>query len=158
MTSEKKQEYTLRITQANGTTLVVILYELFFDYIEETKEAKAAGDRQEFLRSLDKAQDCLSQLIGSLHMENELATSIYRVYLFVAAQLGYVRGSQKIEKLEDAKRLMKRLYEIYKEDVKSDTSGPVMDNSQSVYAGLTYGKSDLNVSLQQESFNRGFLV
>jgi flagellar protein FliS len=34
---------------------------------------------------------------------------------------------------------------------------PVMDNSQSVYAGLTYGRGSLNENLVGNA-NRGFLV
>ena len=51
---------------------------------------------------------------------------------------------------------MRRLYEIYKEDAVNDTSDPVMQKSQQVYAGLTYGREDLTVSSQDDSSSRGF--
>ncbi len=35
MTDEKKQAYTVRITQANPTQLCVILYEILLDYLGE---------------------------------------------------------------------------------------------------------------------------
>ncbi len=35
MTKELKQQYTLKITQANKTQLVVILYEMLLIYLEE---------------------------------------------------------------------------------------------------------------------------
>jgi len=38
MTKELKQEYTLRISRANKSELVVILYEMLIDYIDEAKE------------------------------------------------------------------------------------------------------------------------
>ena len=38
-----------------------------------------------------------------------------------------------------------------------DTSGPVMQNVQQVYAGLTYGKGTLNETyLNVQDYNRGF--
>ena len=38
-----------------------------------------------------------------------------------------------------------------------DTSGPVMQNVQQVYAGLTYGKGTLNEAyLNPQDYNRGF--
>lgn len=45
MTRELKQEYTLRITQANKTQLITILYEMALLYVDEAKAALAAGDR-----------------------------------------------------------------------------------------------------------------
>ena len=39
----------------------------------------------------------------------------------------------------------------------SDNSGPVMQNAQSVYAGLTYGKGFLNETyVDARDYNRGF--
>ena len=45
MTKELKQEFTLRITQANKTQLITILYEMVLLYIEEAKEALDAEDK-----------------------------------------------------------------------------------------------------------------
>lgn len=158
MTNEKKQEYTLRITQANKSRLVVILYELFFDFIEEAGQAHAAGDKDAYFERLDKAQEALSELILSLNMEVDPAPAIYRVYLFVSASIGRARGSLKTNCLAPALDCMKRLYETYKSDSASDDSAPVMDNSQKVYAGLTYGKGDLTESMDDGRGSRGFFA
>lgn len=156
MTDEKKQEFTRRISQANKSELVVILYEIFFYYIEEAKAKEA--EKENFHKIIGYAQDVLNELIASLNMEQELAKSILQVYLFVSGSLGLARGKGKAQPLLDADRLMKKLYETYKEDAKNDTSGPVMGNSQTVYAGLTYGKNDLNESYQTQDINRGFFA
>ena len=36
MTQEKKQEFTLKISQANKTQLITILYEMIIEYLNET--------------------------------------------------------------------------------------------------------------------------
>ncbi len=158
MTDEKKQEYTRRITQANASKLVVILYELFFDFSDEALEALAKKDIPTFSMQLDKAQEALNQLIGSLQEENDLADSIYRVYLYVSARMGLIRANHDPELLTDPLRLMKSLFETYSKDSENDTSGPVMDNSQKVYAGLTYGKEALTESMDEGAGNRGFFA
>ncbi len=164
MTDEKKQEFTLRISQANASQLIVILYELFFYYIEEADKAYAKTDYVGFCKELQKAHDCLNELIASLNMnaENEqveeVAKAILKVYFFVSARIGAASGSRKKDPLSDAVRLMQKLYKIYKEDAANDNSAPVMDRAQTVYAGLTYGKNDLNVSLEDGSASRGFYV
>lgn len=158
MTDEKKQEFTLRISQANKSQLVVILYELFFYYIEEAEEAHAKEDRQGFKTGLFRAQDCLKELIASLNMEQELAQAILKVYFFVSGRIGAACGSGKKEPLSDGVRVMKSLYETYKADAANDDSPPVMNHSQTVYAGLTYGKNTLTENLEDGSGSRGFYV
>lgn len=156
MTDAKKQEFTLRISQANKSQLVVILYELFFFYIEEAEASFAEGNITDYVSELGKAHDCLNELIGSLNPEQELANTILQFYFYVSARIGAAIGSRKTEPLKDAKRLMYRHYEIYKTDAANDTSAPVMGHAQTVYAGLTYGKGDLTISREDGSGNRGF--
>ena len=156
MTDAKKQEFTLRISQANKSQLVVILYELFFFYIEEAEASFEEGNVTDYASELGKAHDCLNELIASLNMEQELAQSLLKFYFYVSARIGAAIGSRDPEILKDPKRLMMRHYEIYKADAVNDTSAPVMGHAQTVYAGLTYGKSDLNVNREDGSANRGF--
>ena len=158
MTKEKKQEYTLRITQANASALVVILYEMFFDYADEAKDALEQQDLKAFNEAMDKCSGVLGELILSLNHEQDLADTIYRIYLYVSARLGQARGSRDCKLLEDPLRFMHSLYETYKKDSACDTSGPVMDNSQKVYAGLTYGKGDLTETMDEGMGSRGFFV
>lgn len=158
MTDEKKQEFTRRITQANKSELVVILYDIFFYYVDEAKNVYEKGDKIAFRQQLGYAHDTLNELIASLNMETELAQAIFQVYLFVSGKLGEAKGMAKPEPLEDPVRLMIKLYETYKADVKNDTSEAVMGNAQTVYAGLTYGKTDLTESFQTADPNRGFFA
>ncbi len=37
MTKELKQEYTLRISQANKTQMVVLIYEMLLTYLDDVK-------------------------------------------------------------------------------------------------------------------------
>lgn len=156
MTDAKKQEFTLRISQANKSQLVVILYELFFFYIEEAEASFAEGNINDYVSELGKAHDCLNELIASLNHEQELAQTLLQFYFYVSARIGAAIGSRKPEPLADPKRLMKRHYEIYKADAVNDTSAPVMGHAQTVYAGLTYGKNDLTVSREDGGGSRGF--
>ena len=39
MTDEKKQQFLLRISQANKTEMIVILYEMFLIYLKDAEEA-----------------------------------------------------------------------------------------------------------------------
>ena len=51
MTKGLKQQYTLRITQANKSALVVILYEMTITYLEDAMKAHEDGDEREIGRA-----------------------------------------------------------------------------------------------------------
>ena len=58
---------------------------------------------------------------------------------------------------DEIRNIIKPLRESYAGLVGLNTSGPVMGNSESVFAGLTYGKNDINENLVN-NINRGMLV
>ena len=158
MTNDKKQAYTLRISQANKSGLVVILYEMFEDYIEEAKEGLEKEDRQALKLSLNKARGCVNELMESLHLEYEVAQNLLQLYLYVYRELLYCEMRKDRVHLENALKVMVPLKETYATVSASDTSEAVMTNAQTVVAGLTYGRNDVNESMADQGASRGFYV
>ena len=62
MTRELKQEYTRKITQANKSQLITILYEMLLIYVEEAADAHEKEDRGGFREGIRKAK------IGRAHV------------------------------------------------------------------------------------------
>ncbi len=156
MTKELKQQYTLKITQANKTGLVVILYEMLLVYIDEAGESYKNGDRSGFRDGIRKAEGCLRELMASLHFEYEPAMNLLQLYLYANRELAKADIRNSLQELQHVKMIMKKLHDAYEKLSKQDTSGPVMANTQTVYAGLTYGKNSLTESLADQGSNRGF--
>ena len=150
MDSEKKQEYTRRVTQANSTEMVVIIYDIALDYISEAKEALNAGDEDGFQNGIHRLQGCMYELLSSLNLQYELAVNLRNLYGFCIRQLGISSAKRSVTELENVKKVIEPLRDAYK-------NGPVMGNSQTVFAGLTYGKEELIESLST-SPNRGFFA
>ena len=67
-------------------------------------------------------------------------------------------SAMKISGLEEAEKIMRRLYHSFAEAAKSDTSAPIMSNTQQIYAGMTYGRNQLNENDMNYDNQRGFLV
>ncbi len=155
MTDEAKKNFTMRITQANKSELIVILYEMYLVYLEDA--IKSEHNRFAFREGIRKARGCVNELMNSLNFEYNLAYNLLRLYVYVNKEMAGadVRGS--IKPLENCRKVMTSLMEAYREISLQDTSGPVMENTQTVYAGLTYGKGKLTESLTHQG-NRGFLV
>ncbi|NBJ94198.1 flagellar export chaperone FliS [Parablautia muri] len=158
MTKELKQQYTLKITQANKTQLVVILYEMLLVYIEDAEKAHGNGDRSGFRSGIRKAEGCLRELMASLHFEYEPAMNLLQLYLYANRELAKADIRNSVEELQHVKMVMNKLHDAYEKLSEQDVSGPVMANTQTVYAGLTYGKNSLTESLADQGSNRGFRV
>lgn len=158
MTKELKQQYTLRITQANKTELIVILYDMILSYLEEAKDAHENADRAGFRDAIRKIRGCNQELIASLHLEYEPAMNLLSLYLYVNRELVRADVHDNPENLENVRTVIEGLREAYVMVAAQDTSGAVMQNTQTVYAGLTYGKGDLTENMADQGTNRGFLA
>lgn len=156
MTREKKQELTLRITQANKTELIEILYEMVLCYVEDAMVAHERNDRAQYRDAIRKARGCFGELMSSLNMDYELAMRFLELYLYCNRELALADVKNDCIHLKNICRVVGKLQTAYMELSKQDTSGPVMQNSQTVYAGLTYGKGDLTENMADQGMNRGF--
>ena len=158
MKKEQKQEFTLRITRANKTQMIVILYDMVLVYLEDSLEAFEKEDYVTYKWNIERAKDCIDELIQSLHMEYELAGILKGLYFFYKRELASAGVQKDKEKVLPVIKMIQELKESYEQIAAQDTSAPIMENTQAVYAGLTYGKNSLNVNLSDQGTNRGFCV
>jgi len=156
MTNEQKQDFTLRISQANQSTLVVILYDIFLTYAKEAEEASPAEST--FHIALAKARGALSELIDSLRLEYDIAQSTYQLYRFVERELIRADIQRKNDPIAPVIRIMQCLRDAYAQVAEKDTSEPLMKNTDVVYAGMTYGRHDVMTDSSAAGTNRGYLV
>ena len=158
MTSEVKQQFTLRITQANSTEMVVILYEMLLCYLKESEELLDASDKAAFREAVRKARGCLNELINSLQMEYEPAPALLQLYLFCIRRLAAGEAKSEAQPLFEIEQVIRPLRDAYDKISAQNSSGPVMANSQTVYAGLTYGRSSLTENMADQGGSRGMYV
>ena len=158
MDKEKKQEFTLRITRANKTQLVVILYDMVLVYLEDSLEAFENKDYKEYKWNIDRAKECIEELQNSLNMKYEPAGTLNGLYYFYKRELTTASILRDKEKIHSIIKMIQELRESYEKISSQDTSAPIMENAQTVYAGLTYGKNSLNVNLSDQSIDRGFRI
>lgn len=158
MDKEKKQEFTVRITNANRSELVVILYDMILVYIDEAKTFLKNGNQEQFQEELKKAQDCVKELISALDKQYEIASELARLYLYVNRTLTRAVIKPEEELIVSAENVIKGLRESFEQIAEQDDSPVLMGNAQEIYAGLTYGKNSLNENLSDEGASRGFFV
>lgn len=158
MTKEMKQEFTLRITNANKSETIVILCDMLLAYTEDAKNAFTGSEgKAAFGEAIRKARACLSELINSLNRNYEIAGHIYELYRYTERQLIAAQVKQSIEPLSEVGKVISRLNESYREVARMDSSPALMGNTETVYAGMTYGRNQITESSNAPS-NRGFFV
>ncbi len=157
MTQEQTKDYTRRISQANRTELTVIVYDITLQHLNDCVAAYEKKDIEGFRHSIKLAQRFLGELMSTLDLKIPLAISLLRLYEFAQRIIVHCDVAGTTENLEVAVRILSRLKDSFSQISSLDKEGPVMENTETVYAGLTYGKGTLNET-ELNSGNRGFLA
>ena len=177
MKKERIQEFAARVTQGSKTDLIVIMYDII---LEDIAEAKRIGDsgadeaigtavgkrsaygtkaREEYKKELLHAARFVSELMAALDFRYRLSYELRNLYVYAHKCLTEAAFSGEMKKLSDVEDMMNGLKTAFAKVAEEDTSGPVMQNSQKLTAGLTYGKGRLNeICVDPSDAKRGFLA
>ena len=159
MKTEKKKEFIARISQANRSQLTVIIFDVILDELKEAVVAADEGRNDDMLDSMKMAQRFVEELIASLDHKYAIANELRPIYLFVNKEIIYSIITRSTERLPKVGELMESLRDSFEQVSHSDFSEPLMQNTQKIYAGLTYGKGQLNeTAIDAHQSDRGFLV
>ena len=158
MRAESVKIYTRRITSANKSEIIVIMYDIIEENLTLAKEALDKGDRPAFRNEIKQAVSFVKELLVSLDMSYEVSKNLASLYIYVSRCLNFALVSGKKEEIEAAEKVLRKLGESFREVAKTDESKPVMENTQRVYAGITYGRGlDLDETLVASAMeSRGF--
>ena len=157
MTKEQIHAYTYRVSQASPCELVVIMYDIILDDVKNAKSAKTAGNDKQYQADLTHAVKFVNELMDALDFSQSVSFRLMSLYIYVNKMLAKARVSGNCDSLSDVEMVIEKLRAGFDGIKNQDTSGPVMQNVQQVYAGLTYGKGTLNETyLNAQDYNRGF--
>ncbi len=159
MQKEAVQAFTARITQASKSELIVILYEMILTEIKEAEEAFERKDMEAFDKELKQAQKYLGELRAALDYRYKLAYDLASLYQYINERIINAMIRKKPDSLKSAVSVLQKLLIGFEGVSREDTSGPMMRNTQQLYAGLTYGKGTLNETyIDPNDGNRGFII
>ena len=68
---------------------------------------------------------------------------VYAVFIFFNKQIVNSKIKRKPQEIDRVIEMLKKYHESFSAISKTDTEGPVMQQSEKVYAGLTYGNDGL---------------
>ena len=155
MTKEEINAYGMKITQASKTGIIVLMYEITIRYIEDGEQALKQGKSMQFREELRKARTFLNELIKCLDLSFPIGMELKQIYLFMNRVLQRADISMETGELDRVKGMLAKLQKSFQTLDQQAGDGPMMKNTQQVYAGLTYSRNSLNESLYSDA-NRGF--
>lgn len=172
MKKERIQEFATRVTQGSRTDLIVIMYDIILEDIAEARRiAQTAVSvnrntmsygtkvREDYKKELLHAARFVSELMAALDFRYRLSYELRNLYVYAHKCLTEAAFSADTKRLTDVEDMMNGLKYAFKKVAEEDTSGPVMQNSQKLTAGLTYGKGRLNeICVDPNDAKRGFLA
>ena len=139
------------IANASRGELLCITYELLLEQIEMAIKS----EENERKKHLEKSVQVIKMLVGDLNFEIPLSAELFRIYVYVQ---GILIQAKTNHKLEEAYDLIYKIYEAFKKIASEEVNKkPSMENAEIIYAGLTYGKTEIKEAIVQD-YNRGFKV
>lgn len=157
MDKELIKDFTRRVSQASKTELIVIMYDIILADASTAKEALERADIEAFRHDVKHAQRFVSELMAVLNLSISLSHELFSLYTFVNKSLinAYYRKDGRC--IDEAVMVIEKLRSAFAEISQSDNSGPVMKNTQQLYAGLTYGRGTLNEAyIDPNAATRGY--
>lgn len=143
MTEEQMDTYKMRIAQAGIAEMTTIMLEMEMQWIQDASAAYTEKKLEEFERCVDKAQSVQVELMNVMNMENPVAVDVYSVFVYINKQLIRAKIKRRPLEFERLVAMLEKYHAGFGELIKTDQGGPVMQLSEKVYAGLTYGAGGL---------------
>lgn len=156
MKKELIQDFTLRISNANRSELVVIKFDMFDEYVLGACEALDAGNVDAWKAEVKRAINVIESFKNTLDFKYEISENLFVLYHYAQTLCYKALSLKKKEFLEEAKGIMDRLAQSFVEVAKTDDSPALMGHSEQVVAGMTYGKGSLYEGTVGTEANRGF--
>ncbi len=138
MTSEKKQEYTRRIIEANPTGVIALTCEIARGYYEDALIAFKAGDRDTYRLEISRGNKCIEQLIMSLDPSYAISIYLLRIYNYVLECARKASFLYDTEELKEPMEILARIGGTFEEIAPQDNRTSGVEGGAEVYDGLTY--------------------
>lgn len=144
MTKKELQEYSIRVTQSSKTGLVVITYEIIINYLETAKKVFDETDIKEFVYNINKSKQFVNELSGCLDFKYKISLELFEIYLFINKTLVEAIVKKDKTNINSVISMIEKLKDSFEKISKDEKPGSLMENTEKIYAGLTYSKGKLN--------------
>ncbi len=150
--------FNRKIVNSNPSELICVLYEMYFAYEADALEALEKDNQEAYVNATRQCGQVVEHLRSVLDFKYEIAANLYALYTYVERKLAKAMYRKKEEEFSDARKVMKSLQEAFVQVAKQDNRESMMENTQQVLVGLTYGRNNLHESVAKDIGTRGYWV
>ncbi len=154
MNKQLVKDFQTRIVNAGRGELLIINYEMLLAQIDDAISAVHEGDDEGFSKAMVNAHKLLRELSSGLDFQYDISKELMSIYIYVNKKFIDASINQSEDDLIEAGKILGILLEGWKL-TDYDEDAPVISNGQKVYAGLTYGRGNLNETVDTD-VNRGY--
>ncbi len=151
--------YKNRIINASQGQLLVITYELLIEAVDQALKCikqEELPDKAMFSYNISQAQKYLKELTNGLDMSYDISVSLITLYIYTNQLLVNASIQCTSQPLLEVKKLLSILLKGWNQVASQEKEQqPIMENTQKIYAGLTYSKETLNEIIVEDGQNRG---
>lgn len=172
MNKEQVQVFTKRISDGNRSEIIVVLFDIFFAYESETKEAlleiQRAKEARDYAKKIEATQAyregirhasmVLRHLEDDLDFRQDISNHLFTLYTYCERALARATYKMDASIFDQVEKIMGELREAFVEVAAADTSAPLMANTEKYVAGYTYGRTDVKEMAVNFDISRGFLA
>ena len=108
------QEFATRVTQANPSELVVVIYEAAIASMKEGKKALCDQKIEEARKELERARGMLDELMRSLDMQYSISHYLRQLYIFAYRELCQSVALRQPERVDHAMDILEQLLPSFK--------------------------------------------
>lgn len=158
MTKEQIQNFTFRISNANRTDMMAILYDMGIEYLTGALVALKESKFKDFSDEIYRFRGVNRELMDSVNNETQIGRNFLSIYVFMGKMVTEALINREGEPLERVIGMLTKMSETYRELGKKDPTGPVMEHAETVYSGFTYNRNRVTDNVSNADVNRGFLA
>ncbi len=106
----------VQVTTSSPGHILVMLFDGIFRFMDEAKEALAAGDRARYGQRISKAHAILEHLAATLDhaVSPDLCANLEALYLFCMGHLADANSHRDLAKLEAVARILEPLRDAWR--------------------------------------------
>ena len=140
-----------KIANANEAQLVAVLYEAAMMNLEAAAHAIEKENQELLTDKVEKTRDIIAELNATIQGDSQIAMDTRSLYVYVNKVITQGKTEKSPEKLEEAIKVLKPLYEAWaelgekqdKEGIEKKEADPNLKKKRQIVAGMTYGKGNL---------------
>ncbi|MDD6195053.1 MAG: flagellar protein FliS [Lachnospiraceae bacterium] len=156
MTKDDMIAFNRRITESNPTQLICVFFDMYFAYEKDALTALEQGQQEEYIYATRHCSQVVEHLRSVLDFNYEISKELFSLYTFVEERLAKAMYLRKPKEFAEAAKVMQSLQEAFEKVAQGDGRKPLMENTQQVTVGLTYGRNQLNESVAKDIGTRGY--